>query len=364
MSPARTGPGGNFRFDRVFPGVGRIAASSGTRRLSEYRKRDALLSRLYEKPRLDLLRALKDGTLTIQELLEADRLDALGSVTADLIGRRPLWPTVDATLPLMARGAATRRRYRYSLEALKAAGALTRAAKVADLARVDWTALERAWGHSPADWMHLRRAVSRFLAVALGDVYHPLRRQVMRLIPRRREPHRVPDVQPADFRAIVAQTPRPLQPAYWTLALTGARLGELLHLTKADVNPAAHTVRIRSSKTDTDASDRVLPVVPRLFGWVEAAVPVPVTEWTLRYHWYRACEAAGYAKVRLHDLRHFTGQTLADAGRSEASIGRFLGQTTPAITRRYTDRKLRQGDAEALAGALVPLPTAKKRGAK
>jgi hypothetical protein len=42
-------------------------------------------------------------------------------------------------------------------------------------------------------------------------------------------------------------------------------------------------------------------------------VPVPVTEWSLRWHWYRACAAVGYPKIRLHDLRHLTGQAPADA---------------------------------------------------
>lgn len=353
MSPTRTTKGGNFRFDRLFPGVGRITASSGTKKLSEFRQRDALLVRLYRKPRLDLLRALKDGTVTIMELVEADRLDQLGQVTADLVARRPLWATVDAMLPTMGRGAATRRRYGYSLTALRTAGVLSRTAKVGDLARVDWPALERAWEGSAADWMHLRRAVSRFLTVALGDVYHPLRRSIVQRIPRRKERHRVPDVSPADFLAIVAHAPLPLRPAYWTLAITGARLGELLGLTREDLT--GHTVRIRATKTETDVSERIIPIAARLYAWVDRAVPVPVTGDALRYHWYQACRAAGRPKLRLHDLRHFTGQTLADAGRSEASIGRFLGQTTPAITRRYTDRLLRAEDAEALAGRLVPL---------
>jgi integrase len=366
MSPRRTGPDGCYCFDRVVKGVGRIQSSSGTRKLTEFRQRDALIVRLARQPRLDLLRALKEGRLSMLELVEADRLDQLGRVTADLVVRRPLWAAIEELLPQMGRGPATRKRYRYSLEALAASGILPKGARIADLERVDWSALERSWQRSPADWNHLRRALSHFLSVALGDVYHPLRRAIVKRIPKRRERHRVPDVQPADFRAIVAQAPLPMQPAYWTLALTGARLGELLALTRADLLEHSLEVRIRASKTDTEAGDRGVPVAERLWPWITAAVPCPFTPDALRWHWYQACKRAGYAPVRLHDLRHLVGQTLADAGRSEAAIARVLGHSSTATTRKYTDRVLRRGDAEALAGELVPLkvPHAVRKGVR
>lgn len=362
MSPTRTSKDGTYRFDRVFRGVGRLQVSSGTAKLHEFRQRDALLTRLYRKPRLDLLQALKDGRLSMVELVEADRLDQLGSTTADLVLRRPLWPTVSDVLPAMAQGEKTQRRYRYSLTKLAAAGVLPKNATVGSLKRVDWKALEARWGESAADWNHVARAVSRFLTVALGDVYHPFRREVVKLIPRRRERHRVPDVEPAMFRAIVALAPAPLRPAYWTLAMTGARLGELLEMTRADLLPGSHALTIRGGASGTGEQDeRIIPITPRLWPWVDQAIPVAVTDSTLRYHWYRACEAANAPKIRLHDLRHFTGQSLADVGVSEAAVGRFLGQTTPAITRRYTDRRLRRGDAELLAEHLAPQPAPQRR---
>jgi integrase len=354
MSPRRSSSG-DLLFDRVFTGIGRIQKSSGTRKLKEFHHRDALLTRLYRKPRHDLLRAFRDDQLTIQELVEADRLEKLEQTAAELVAQRLLWPTVDALLPRMGRGAATRRRYQYSLEKLAASGALAKGARVADLAAVDWLELRDRWGGSPADWNHLRRALSHFLTVALGDVYHPLRREIVKAIPKRRERHRVPDVTPEAFRRIVSSAPAPMRPAYWTIALTGARLGELLGLTPADLLETQLEVRIRASKTDTEAGDRLVPVAARLWGWVAAAVPCPFTPDALRWHWYQACKRAGHAPVRLHDLRHLTGQLLADAGRSTAAIGRLLGHAAgSAMTGRYTDRKLRREDAEALAGALVP----------
>jgi integrase len=300
------------------------------------------------------LKALKEKRISMTELVEADRLDKLGQTTADLILQRPLWTAVDALAPKMAKGKQTIRRYKTSLKALREVGVLPRKAMIRDLERVDWVELERKWGKSPADWNHLARSVSRFLTVALGDVYHPFRREIVKRIPRRRERHRVPDVEPQDFRVIVAHVVEPLRPIYWTFALTGVRLGELRGLTRDDLSARSLSVRIEASKTDTEEGDRIIPVAKRLWPWVEQAIPVTVSDWTIRQGWYRACDAAGYPHIRLHDLRHFTGQQLADAGRSEAAIGRFLGQTTPSITRKYTDRRLRREDAEALAERLVP----------
>lgn len=366
MSPTKTSKDGTFRFDRYFRGVGRIQVSSGTDNLREFRSRDHLLTRLYRKPRLDLLIALKEKRISMTELVEADRLDKLGQTTADLILQRPLWSAVDDTLPKMARAKQTVRRYKVSLQAFANTGVLPRAATIQHLERVNWSALEAHWKKSPADWNHLARAMSRFLSVALGDVYHPFRRQIVKQIPRRKERHRVPDVEPQDFRIIVAHARPELRPFYWSIAITGARLGELKRLTRNELRPRSRSVNLDATKTDTDEGDRIIPVSARLWPWLERAIPVRVSDWTLRQYWYKACEAAGYPRIRLHDLRHFTGQQLADAGRSEAAIGRFLGQTTPAITRKYTDRRLRQEDAEALADRLVPqrVPQRRKAGRK
>jgi hypothetical protein len=72
-------------------------------------------------------------------------------------------------------------------------------ATISDLARIDWSALERQWGKSPANWNHLRRSVSRFFTLALDDKWHPLRRQVMRRFPTRVETDREPDLTIEDF---------------------------------------------------------------------------------------------------------------------------------------------------------------------
>ena len=110
--PHRTSKGGTYRLDRRFPGVGRIAVASGATTRAPLRARNDLLTRLFDKGRLDILRAIKAGHVTVTEVLDADRRDALNSLTGDtkVLSRR-FWDAVDEWLPTSARGAETRRLY-------------------------------------------------------------------------------------------------------------------------------------------------------------------------------------------------------------------------------------------------------------
>jgi integrase len=290
MSPSRTSKDGCFRFDRIFPSVGRITSSSGTRRRAEFRHRDALLSRLYDAGRLDLLRALREKRLRIQDLVLADREERLSAVASDLLTRRPLWAEVDRVLAQLPAGA-TVTRYRGALQQLRDRGPLGPTATVADLARVDWRALNGVWGKSAADWNHVRRAVSRFLTVALDDKWHPLRRAVLKHFPIRTEVDREPDLLPADFLRILNHVPKPLRPAYWTLVILGLRIGEFCRLQPEHLRPRTTSVTVPGTKTRGSA--RVLPVDPRLWPWIVAAVPCPVTHWRLRAVWRRRPRGPG-----------------------------------------------------------------------
>jgi integrase len=356
----------SLRIDRVFPGIGRIALACGTTLRTERTKIAGLLTRLYDHPDLrPLLRALKSGDVTLPELLAADAENRL----ADLKGERrrlerPLWPAVEAWTP--EDGTPTQRRYAVSFRQLKRANVLAAEATVADLAAVDWPAVERGWEGSGADWNHLRRALSKFLSDLLetDDVPgqdHPFRVRLLRkrsgnrppLFPRRAERPRVPDLSPALFWQVVNHVPELVRPQLVTLAGTGLRVGELLRLTETDLLPATCAIRVPGTKTAASAA--TLPVDPSLWPWVVAAVPAPVQYKWLRTYWKRGLKAAGAdPTLRLHDLRHCTGQWLTDAGRPEASVQRTLRHASPAMTRRYTMQRDRGEDARTMAGILFP----------
>jgi hypothetical protein len=95
----RTSSNGTYRLDRVFPGVGRIAVASGATTATEFHKRDALLTRLYDQGRLELLRAIRTGLYTPTEVYAADREKRLDHLTGDrAVLERPLWETVEGWL--------------------------------------------------------------------------------------------------------------------------------------------------------------------------------------------------------------------------------------------------------------------------
>src|SRR2546425_1927043 len=123
--PHRISKHGTFRLDRRFPGVGRIAVASGATTATEFRKRDALLTRLYDQGRLDLLNAIRNGTLTVTEVYAAARAEQLDTLTGDRaqLGAN-LWEAVAAWTPTSATAPATRRRYATSFTALERSGVL------------------------------------------------------------------------------------------------------------------------------------------------------------------------------------------------------------------------------------------------
>src|SRR6266699_3192013 len=81
--PHRTSKHGTYRLDRRFKGLGRINLASGATTAAEFHKRDALLTRLYDQGRLDLLKAIKAGALTVTEVYAADRQGQLDTLTGD-----------------------------------------------------------------------------------------------------------------------------------------------------------------------------------------------------------------------------------------------------------------------------------------
>lgn len=359
MTPERTyGSRGSYRFDEVIPSVGRLRIKSGARTKHEHQRRVALVRKLRDdKGRLDLLQALHEGTLTIVELLDADRRDALPQVAGDLAGRRALWPAVTQALEAMESGPSTIRRYRMSWQKLQASGLVPADLTVGQLAQVDWRALNDAWASSAADWNHLRRAVSRTLTVLLGSRWHPLRAAVLAKFPTRVERARMPDLSPAEFQRALAKVPPPIQPFLMTIAITGLRVGELFrlrpeHLGRHVLSVPGHADRRR--RTKGDGVERRIPVDAALWPWVKAAVPCMVSDRTIREHWYRALTASKLPRVRLHDLRHCTAQWLANAGRPLTSLQALLGHATIEMTARYARRRALAEDATAMAGILVP----------
>jgi integrase len=369
MTRWRTSPTGSLRFNRDFSrlGVGRVTCSSHTTIPQEFKRRDAILTKLAENAQLETLLALKAGRISIEQLVEADRHNKLrdGDLLASVTLQVPLWDSVDKALPKLACGQQTRRRYQVSFRALKARASahLPAGSAIGDLAAVPWRELQAAWGRSAADWNHLRRAVSAFLSYALRDKYHPFRRRVMAAFPKAHEHERIPDLTPDTFWKIVKAAPDYARPCFVTLVATGMRVGEYLRCTRFNLRAASYAVEVPGSKTP--ASSAPVRVDPALWPWVVAGIPCPLgraqptargVEYDPRYKrlrriWGKACEKER-VKVRLHDLRHCMGQWSVDAGVPEAKVQVALRHKTPGMTRRYTLSPDRNEVAVAVASAL------------
>lgn len=343
MNPTRVSPGGSFRFDRRFAGVGRITRASGAQELRTFRRLDDLLTELYEDAKLDILRAIKDGRLTALEVYDARRRGELTHVAGDLVLFRGLWQAVDEWLPASGPSASTRDRLRVSWVVLRREKVLPEKALVRDLERVRWAKVMERWPNSGADWNRMRAAVSRFLSALLGDTYHPFRRRVMGLIPKAWESDgRVPDLNVALFWALVREISPDARAAVVTLAATGLRRGEYLALRDEHLLP--HTRQIVVPGTKTGSSRAAIVVGEQAWEWVRAAVPATLTKKQLYTRFKDAARAVGAPSLTLHDLRHLKGMVLSDAGLPDAIIQDALRHATPGMTRRYT-RQREQGRA-------------------
>ena len=171
-------------------------------------------------------------------------------------------------------------------------------------------------------------------------------------------------------------------------AWSGLRQGELLALTRADLDldatPARVTVRKAVRRTD---AGQVRVDVPKTASSVRVVtLPGPLTD-ALRDHldefvpaleralvfatgngttparsnlgatWRRACARAGVPQVRLHDLRHIAQVYAAEAGATLPELMARLGHATPAAALVYLharndrDLKLAAALGEAMASA-------------
>jgi integrase len=132
-----------------------------------------------------------------------------------------------------------------------------------------------------------------------------------------------------------------------TMAITtGARQGELLRLTWADLDFTARRAYVYKTK---NGEPRVLPLTESIIEQLQA-LPRPLDGTTLlfpskrakgkpfefRKHWDDAVAAAKLNDFRFHDLRHTCASYLAQKGASLLQIAEVLGHKQLEVTKRYS----------------------------
>ncbi len=65
-----------------------------------------------------------------------------------------------------------------------------------------------------------------------------------------------------------------------------------------------------------------------------------ITRNTFRNHWKILLKNSDIEKMRIHDTRHLLGNTMVNKGQSLEAIGKVLGHSSTAVTRRYAKTTL------------------------
>ena len=127
------------------------------------------------------------------------------------------------------------------------------------------------------------------------------------------------------------------------LALTGARLSEILTLRWQDVDFDGASLRLPNSKTGKKSIYLNPPALQVLSSLQRGADNPYVIQGeragahlvNLQKPWRRIRKAAGLDDVRIHDLRHSFASVAAASGQSLYIIGSLLGHSQPQTTSRY-----------------------------
>ncbi|WP_052390695.1 tyrosine-type recombinase/integrase [Streptomyces sp. NRRL B-24484] len=166
-----------------------------------------------------------------------------------------------------------------------------------------------------------------------------------------------PTASVAEVYAVANRIPGRYRALVLVAALCGLRWGELIGLTRRDVDSDAGTIRVRRSIAELPNGERVAKLPKTAAGVRTVAVPEVILGEVRRHlevyaehgpdgmvfvgskgvmprrnHfnrlWHRACAGAGVTGLRFHDLRH-TGNTLAaSTGASTRELMARMGHST------------------------------------
>ena len=148
------------------------------------------------------------------------------------------------------------------------------------------------------------------------------------------------------FREAVKDKSRSFM-AFQVLYYTGCRIGELMALTKSDVDLLVGTISISKTYSRRNGEDVITPpktpksnrviAIPSflcdelgsymstIYGLKDTDRIFPFTKYFLEHEMQRGCKISGVKKIRLHDLRHSHASLLIEMGFSPLLIADRLG---------------------------------------
>lgn len=145
-------------------------------------------------------------------------------------------------------------------------------------------------------------------------------------------------------RVLIEETPGWLRPLVILALQTGARQGELLSLTWADVDFGRGVIRFRKTKSgrprDVRMSETARAVLLAMRGTPQAPVfrnrmGKRLVKSGIGWAFERAVERVGFDGFRFHDLRHSSASFMVQAGVPLNTVREILGHSDLKMTLRY-----------------------------
>ena len=161
-----------------------------------------------------------------------------------------------------------------------------------------------------------------------------------------------------EFQKFIQYVKKPeFQAAFTTLYYTGLRSGELLALTRNDIDFEAKTLTVLKTydrvggkdvitSPKTENSNRCVTISPflvdslsdytsRIYGIQPGDRVFPFTRDRLARALRNACKESGIRKIRLHDIRHSHVSLLIDLGFTPMLIAERIGDTVDMVNNIY-----------------------------
>lgn len=334
MSPTRSGGDrGTLVIRRTFRGVGTIRLASGTVKVAQLRRYNAMLTDLYDAGRVDLLRAVRDRTLTLADLFaswgrakDTGHLPSAGALS-------PLAASFERWLKGLERSKNHVATYRSAMRQM-APGKRT----VAELPALleAYRVKAKAAGHAQM-FRQARTACLAFLKKRDRQLYRAI--QDVEPLPIGEPAANHPQTV-AQALVIRASLPKPWGEYWWTDCLMGANPREFF-VTPWEVEDA--WVAIHGTKRAS--RERRVPLI----------AGETYIQPTQRGAWKQYREGLAAFGVRPKDARNTFATWCEDAGIPERRIAMWLGHARKNITQLYTRRELDAflvADGEALTAWL------------
>jgi integrase len=324
--------------DRVFKGVGRIHRSLETTEPAVAKQRKTMLDTLSDFGKIDILKAIQSGRLSISQVEVAHKRNKIDELPA-AEALETLREAVDSWLA-QGHGSrkpiadATRDGYRQVWYQALNSSVFGDSPTVADVTADNVEGFRRELlkqGHAPQAnrfWF----AARSFLGETLGK-RHP---QLFALQDLNKYPETLeirPTLTPEGFWALHDASDELLQPALLTMALSGMMPSEYERLRESHFHRKDGFIQVPGQKT---AARRRKVGFPE-WAWDTAISAVP---WNLDRSKFQklvvaAAKKGGVPDVRPYDLRHAYGQWLEDLGVPMSRVKAYLGHGIKSMTDLY-----------------------------